>query len=86
VKPSATLKKFYAPDKEEEEKNFNKIIKRLRKSHPNLGLLHFIMGFVQKDSDDLVESENCFKLALLNGYDRAECYSQLVELKFRLED
>jgi tetratricopeptide (TPR) repeat protein len=81
-----TIEKFYAPDKEEEEKNFNKILKKLRKRHPNLGLPHFIKGFLEKDSNDLVESENCFKLALLNGYDRAECHSQLVDLKFRIKD
>ncbi len=81
-----TIEKFYAPDKEEEEKNFNKILNKLRKRHPNLGLIHFIMGFLEKDSDDLVESELCFKLALLNGYDRAECYSQLMDLKFLMED
>lgn len=80
------IEKFYVPDKEEEESKFNEILKKLRKRHPNLGLLHFIMGFLQKDADNLVESENCFKLALLNGYDRAECYSQLVDLKFLMED
>ncbi|MFC2163847.1 tetratricopeptide repeat protein [Acidobacteriota bacterium] len=79
-------KKFYAPSGKEEEEGFNHILRKLRKNHPNLGLPHFILGLLQKKSGDLRESENNFKLALLNGYDRTECYSQLVDLQFLKED
>jgi len=81
-----TRRKFHAPSKEEEAESFNKILKKLRKNHPNLGLPHFIMGVLKKKWGDLEESEKSFKLALLNGYDRIECYSQLVDLKFLNED
>jgi len=74
--------KFYAPSGEEEEEGFNQILEKLRKNHPNLGLPHFILGLLQKKSGDLRESENNFKLALLNGYIQIECYSQLVDLQF----
>lgn len=79
-------KKFYAPSSEEEKETFNQILGKLRKNHQNLGLPHFIMGLLQKKSGDLKESENNFKLALLNCYDRSECYSQLVDLSFLNED
>lgn len=79
-------KKFYAPNKKEEEEAFKKILRKLCKKHPNIGLPHFIMGLLKKKSGDLGRSEDCFKLALLNGYDRTECYSQLVDVKFVNED
>jgi len=79
-------RKFYIPSSEEEEKTFNQILGKLRKNHPNLGLPHFIMGFLQKKSGDLEESAINFQLALLNGYDRIECYSQLVDIRFLDED
>lgn len=78
--------KFYAPSQDQVENSFNKILRRLREKYHNLSLCHFIMAFLQKISGDLEESENNFKLALLNGYDRVECYSQLVDLKFLKED
>jgi len=63
-----------------------KLVQKIAKENPNIGLPSFVIGYDLKNQGHFEEASRIFQEAFLRKYDPVECYIQLIDLELVRED